>query len=514
MIPVAKIGAGVAAGLAVFLLLPMLGVAAIAGVIMPAAVSAIDCDGPTTLSGTWRPPLTQKYAITSPFGTRFHPILKVTKLHNGIDLVALPNPGPVVAAHDGTVTLGGYNTAYGNQVVLDHGGGLQTRYGHMASLANIRVGQEVAAGTKLGIEGATGYATGNHLHFEVIKNGTTINPAPFMADHSAPLDGKTVALAAPEDTLPVSARHEGGIGFALPKPGTPRRASVHAKPLPIPGNVKGRYVAAATKYKIPWTLLAGIGMEETGHGRNTNTSTAGARGLMQFMPATWQTMGVDGDGDGRADITNQADSIYSAANYLTKSGVSKGATGVRKALFAYNHADWYVNDVLFYAQAYGGGTVLGDPIDCGPGTGNGDPSVPAVSGERLAKVLSWAGSHVGDRYVFGGNGPNVWDCSSFTQAAYRQAGISMPRTAGAQRDWLAKGNGYRVKPGQEKPGDLIFWDSFLGPNQIGHVAMVWNRGTNTTVDARNSRLGVGHFSYTAKGKHIFQIWRVGNLKAN
>ena len=183
-------------------------------------------------------------------------------------------------------------------------------------------------------------------------------------------------------------------------------------------------------------------------------------------------------------------------------------------MFAYNHADWYVNDVLFYAQVYGGGTVLGDPIECGPGTGAGDPSVPAVSSERLAKVLSWANSHVGDRYVFGGNGPNAWDCSNFTQTAYRQAGIAIPRTAGAQRDWLAKGNGYRVKPGQEKPGDLIFWDSFLGPNQIGHVAIVWNRGTNTTIDARNSRLGVGHFSYTAKGKHIFQIWRVGNLKAN
>ena len=94
---------------------------------------------------------------------------------------------------------------------------------------------------------------------------------------------------------------------------------------------------------------------------------------MQFLPATWASYGVDGSGDGRADIHNDADSAMSAANYLTASGVtSGGAEGVRRALFAYNHADWYVNDVLSYAQAYGGGIIPGDPSDCGP-TGAGDP---------------------------------------------------------------------------------------------------------------------------------------------
>ena len=89
---------------------------------------------------------------------------------------------------------------------------------------------------------------------------------------------------------------------------------------------------------------------------------------MQFMPGTWGSMGVDGDGDGRADIHNDADSIHSAANYLTKSGVTAGAAGVRRALLAYNPVDWYVNDVLYYASRYGGGAVPGDPNDCGPGT--------------------------------------------------------------------------------------------------------------------------------------------------
>jgi hypothetical protein len=83
---------------------------------------------------------------------------------------------------------------------------------------------------------------------------------------------------------------------------------------------------------------------------------------MQFMPATFAAYGVDGDGDGRASIRSDADSsVFSAANYLTHSGVTKGPDGVRKALYAYNHATWYVNDVLHYAHAYGGGTRPGRP---------------------------------------------------------------------------------------------------------------------------------------------------------
>jgi hypothetical protein len=232
---------------------------------------------------------------------------------------------------------------------------------------------------------------------------------------------------------------------------------------------------------------------------------------MQFMPATWASMGVDGDGDGRADILDDADSVFSAANYLTSSGVSEGEAGVRRALFAYNHADWYVNDVLHYAQAYGGGTVLGGVEDCHREAGTASRAVPMLAGDRTRRVLAWASAHAGDAYVFGGTGPHGWDCSSFSQAAYRRAGISLPRTAAAQRDWLAAGNGVRVQPGRERPGDLVFWDSYRGPNQVGHVALVWDPATNTSIEARSTSQGVGQFTYTPAGKHIFEIWRVGNL---
>jgi hypothetical protein len=151
-----------------------------------------------------------------------------------------------------------------------------------------------------------------------------------MLAHGAPLNGQAVAPSSPPGTGPSDpGGQQGGIGFTLPPPGTPRLNSLTNPPQPIPAGIKTLYLAAADRYHLPWTLLAGIGMEETAHGRTTATSSAGAQGLMQFMPATWALYGVDGDGDGRADITNDADSAMSAANYLTASGVTAGPDGVR-----------------------------------------------------------------------------------------------------------------------------------------------------------------------------------------
>ena len=464
-------------------------------------------------TGQWRPPFQQAYTVSSrDFGQHFHPIYHEWRKHTGQDLSSLPTAGPVVAAAAGTVVSAGPTGGYGNLVVLDHGGGTETTYAHLASIdPDVRPGVSVWIGQQLGVEGSTGTSTGNHLHFEVRQAGTAIDPVPFMLEHGAPLNGDAVAPStAPGTGISDPGGLQGGIGFELPGPGTPRLASLNNPPSPIPAKIKGLYVAAADRYHLPWTLLAGIGMEETDHGAHTATSTAGAQGFMQFMPATWAAYGVDGDGDGHADIHTAADSIYSAANYLTASGVTAGVDGVRRAIFAYNHADWYVNDVLYYAAAYGGGIVPGDPSDCGPG-GSGNPTLPSLHNARIAGMLTWAQSHVGDPYVFGANGPNAWDCSSFTQAAYARAGITLPRTASAQRNWLAAGNGYRVQLGQEQPGDLIFVDTYLGPNQIGHVLMVYNHATHRSVEASGDHVGNNDYTRWA-GHHIFEIWRVGAVQ--
>ncbi len=169
-------------------------------------------------------------------------------------------------------------------------------------------------------------------------------------------------------------------GFTLPRWGTPRHQSLTSSAQAIPAAVKALYLAAAARYRVPWQLLAGIGMAETRHGRNNHTSSAGAQGLMQFMPDTFAAYGVDGNHDGRRDIHNDADSIFSAANYLVRSGAKQGTAGVIRALWAYNRSVSYRNDVLYYAWSYAGraGVVVeaGDPSECLPA----DADLPGFDG--------------------------------------------------------------------------------------------------------------------------------------
>jgi membrane-bound lytic murein transglycosylase B len=103
---------------------------------------------------------------------------------------------------------------------------------------------------------------------------------------------------------------------------------------------------------MSWTLLAGVGQVESGHGRNNGPSSAGAIGPMQFMPATFAAYAVDGDHDGTLDAWDPQDAIFTAAHYLCVSGADGGsAAGIHAALLAYNHAEWYVDLVLAAQQA-------------------------------------------------------------------------------------------------------------------------------------------------------------------
>lgn len=116
--------------------------------------------------------------LSSPFGYRIHPIAKTRRLHAGQDIAA-PTGTTIKSAASGVVISAGRRGGYGNCIVVDHGGGLSTLYGHCSRI-NVRAGQKVSQGQKIGAVGSTGYSTGPHLHFEVRIKGKPVNPKGYL----------------------------------------------------------------------------------------------------------------------------------------------------------------------------------------------------------------------------------------------------------------------------------------------------------------------------------------------
>ena len=132
------------------------------------------------------------------------------------------------------------------------------------------------------------------------------------------------------------------------------------------------WLRAGAAYGIPWQVLAAINKIESDFGRNMGPSSAGAVGWMQFMPETWLRWGTDGSGDGVADPWDPEDGVFSAARYLAAAG---GQTDLQRAIFGYNHAQWYVDDVLELAALFAGGA------------GGADDGAVAFTLDRLGVAL-------------------------------------------------------------------------------------------------------------------------------
>lgn len=121
--------------------------------------------------------------ITSAYGTREHPIQGVVKMHTGIDIGNAGFGAPIIAAADGIVTMAGYYGGYGNCVIINHGNGISTLYGHGQTILT-QVGKEVKKGDLIMEVGSTGNSTGPHLHFEVRVNGSCVNPMSYLQGES------------------------------------------------------------------------------------------------------------------------------------------------------------------------------------------------------------------------------------------------------------------------------------------------------------------------------------------
>jgi murein DD-endopeptidase MepM/ murein hydrolase activator NlpD len=149
-------------------------------------------------------------AFTSGYGVRSDPFRGSAAMHAGIDLAG-PTGTPIYATADGTVSAAGWNSGgYGNLVKIDHGRGIETRYGHMSAIL-VSAGQHVVRGQQIGRMGSTGRSTGSHLHYEVRIDNRAVNPIPFMkstdyllamqkTDGAASMDGGHIALGGPKSS--------------------------------------------------------------------------------------------------------------------------------------------------------------------------------------------------------------------------------------------------------------------------------------------------------------------------
>ena len=215
--------------------------------------------------------------------------------------------------------------------------------------------------------------------------------------------------------------------------------------------------AAQTCPGLPWAVLAGIGKVETDDGRSTlpgvrsGANFAGAEGPMQFEPATFAQYAVDGDHDGKVNVYDPADAIYTAAAMLCANGAASGTpAGIRQAVFAYNHSGAYVTDVLAWAARY---------------------TLPAAS-SAAAAAIAFALRQVGKPYQWGADGPDAYDCSGLVYTAYAAAGIRIARTTFGWRQ-----DGPQVPLSQIQPGDLLFSAGSDGtPADPGHVVMYLGGG--------------------------------------
>lgn len=152
-------------------------------------ILSLSNDNSEYVGGSFVWPVPGYTRISSQFGMRTHPITGIYKLHTGTDISA-PMGATFVASNDGLVTKAGFNTAYGNMVIVDHGGGISTLYAHGSEIL-VEVGQIISKGSPVLKVGSTGYSTGPHAHFEIRINGNYVNPLDYLENNTEEIENST-----------------------------------------------------------------------------------------------------------------------------------------------------------------------------------------------------------------------------------------------------------------------------------------------------------------------------------
>jgi peptidoglycan DL-endopeptidase CwlO len=301
----------------------------------------------------------------------------------------------------------------------------------------------------------------------------------------------------------------------------------------VPANYLKWFRKVGLQYNVSWTVLAGIAKVESNDGRttlpgvNSASNAFGAAGPMQIgisgasgnqwggapvHPATQVVNGVatDEDGDGTASVYDPADAIAGAAKYLVAHGAQQN---VPTAIFAYNHADWYVSEVLSWASTYatGGFTVAqvnqGGSGVAAAGTGGQDSCTGGVlaaftpPNAIVSSAVSYAEQQLGKPYLFGGTGPAAFDCSGLVMMAYRSAGVNIARTS--QDQWKTLPH---VPADRVVPGDLVFFAGSDGtPTAPGHVGLVIGKNKMIEAYANNFPVRISTFGTAQSPPGLSQV---------
>jgi hypothetical protein len=258
-------------------------------------------------------------------------------------------------------------------------------------------------------------------------------------------------------------RHNPTFFDALPTPNTATSVpNFVIRQFHVPIFLLPIYQAAGNQYGIRWEILAAINEIETDYGRNLSVSTAGALGWMQFIPSSWQMYGVDANGDKKKDPYNPVDAIFAAANYLKAAG---GQKDIRKAIFAYNHAGWYVDSVMLRAKLIAG--VPGDLV--GSLTGLTEGRFPVAAHARYADDAAEAALKA-RKVKAGGNAANL------VQDAAGRKSVDIFASEGAPV--IATGDGVVKKIGRSKSrGQYLVLQDVYGNrytyNGLGSVSRVY-----------------------------------------
>jgi hypothetical protein len=211
-----------------------------------------------------------------------------------------------------------------------------------ASSTRLTVGAQALLGIA-GVDGIVDRTRGGQLglvrNIAVLVNAPATSPLTLVSLVSGALGGRARVIR----LVPAQ------VSTSLPVDATPSAGR--------PDSYLELFKDSAARYcpGLSWTVLAAIGQIESADGQNMGPSTAGALGPMQFLPSTWQLWGIDGFGDtGQPNIMNPYDAVPSAARLLCADGAAGGGQGLRTAIFDYNHATWYVDEVLTLAGEYAG----------------------------------------------------------------------------------------------------------------------------------------------------------------